>query len=90
VPVSHEEVRIEREPISEADRQKGGDIGEAEQEVTLHAEKPRVEKESVPVEKMRLDKETVTEDQPVGGQVRREEFEIDDETRRRDGGNQRR
>ncbi|SFB00895.1 conserved domain-containing protein [Amycolatopsis marina] len=89
VPVSHEEVRVEREPISEADRRKGADIGEAEQEVTLHAEKPRVEKESVPVEKARLGKETVTEDQPVSGQVRREEFEIDDDTRRR-GGNQRR
>ena len=90
VPVSHEEVRIEREPISEADRREGGQIGEAEQEVTLHAEQPRVEKESVPVEKVRLEKETVTEDQPVSGQVRREEFEVDDDTRRRGGGNQRR
>lgn len=87
VPVSHEEVHIEREPVGEAERRNPADIGEAEQEVTLHAEKPRVEKESVPVEKARLAKETVTEDQPVSDKVRREEFEVEDDTGRHDGRN---
>jgi uncharacterized protein (TIGR02271 family) len=87
VPVSHEEVHIESEPVGEAERRNAADMGEAEQEVTLHAEKPRVEKESVPVEKARLAKETVTEDQPVSDQVRREEFEVEDDTGRHGGRN---
>jgi uncharacterized protein (TIGR02271 family) len=49
VPVSHEEVRVEREPVTEADRDTamaGPDIAEAEHHVTLHAERPVVEKEA--------------------------------------------
>ncbi|KZB79727.1 DUF2382 domain-containing protein [Amycolatopsis regifaucium] len=83
VPVSHEEVRIEREPITNS----GGErveIGEAEQDVVLHAEKPVVSKETVPVERARLKTETVTEDQTVSGKVRKEQFEVtDDESKHR-------
>jgi uncharacterized protein (TIGR02271 family) len=81
VPVSHEEVRLEREPITESnvgDALSGPDLTESEHEVTLHAERPVVEKETVPVEKVRLDKDTVTEEVPVNEEVRREEVEIDD------------
>ena len=45
VPVSHEEVRVEREPITDANRgeaMSGGDLTEEEHEVTLHAERPVV------------------------------------------------
>ena len=48
VPVSHEEVRLEREPITEANRDaalSGPAISEEEHEVTLHAERPVVAKE---------------------------------------------
>ena len=68
VPVRHEEVRIEREPIK--DGQAGAEIGEAEQDVVLHAEKPVVRKEAVPVERVRLRTETVTDEQTVSGEVR--------------------
>ncbi|SHN20372.1 DUF2382 domain-containing protein [Cryptosporangium aurantiacum] len=81
VPVSHERVRVEREPISEANREQafsGPAISEAEHEVTLHAEKPVVEKEAVPVERVRLGTETVTEEQTVGGQVRKERIDTDE------------
>jgi uncharacterized protein (TIGR02271 family) len=47
VPVSHEEVRVEREPVTEASRDTamaGVDITEAEHHVTLHAERPVVER----------------------------------------------
>jgi uncharacterized protein (TIGR02271 family) len=47
VPVSHEEVRLEREPITDASRGQamtGADITEEEHEVTLHAERPVVAK----------------------------------------------
>jgi uncharacterized protein (TIGR02271 family) len=83
VPVSHEEVRVVREPISESDRGRmagNASIGEAEQEITLHAERPVVETEVVAKERVRLDTRTVAEQQQVGGTIRKEEIKIDDET----------
>jgi uncharacterized protein (TIGR02271 family) len=78
VPVSHEEVRVEREPITDANRDAamaGPEISEEEHEVTLHAERPVVEKETVPVERVRLDKETVTEQREVSSQIRKERID---------------
>jgi uncharacterized protein (TIGR02271 family) len=57
VPVSHEEVRLEREPITDANRgqaMSGGDITEEEHEMTLHAEHPVTSKNTVAVERVRL------------------------------------
>lgn len=82
VPVSHEEVRLEREPITEEDRRASSAIGEEEQEMTLHAEQPHVETESVPVEKVRLGKERVTEEETISDEVRKEQFDIDTEAGR--------
>ena len=78
VPVTHEEVRVEREPITDANRDSalsGGNLTEEEHEVTLHAERPVVEKETVPVERVRLGTETVTEEQRVQADVAHEEIE---------------
>jgi uncharacterized protein (TIGR02271 family) len=78
VPVSHEEVRLEREPITDANRgaaMAGPAISEEEHEVVLHEERPVVEKEAVPVERVRLDKETVTEQRTVTEEVRKEQIE---------------
>ena len=78
VPVSHEEVRLEREPITDANRGQatsGQDISEEEHEVTLHAERPVTAKESVPVERVRLGKETVTEDHEVSETLRKEQID---------------
>jgi uncharacterized protein (TIGR02271 family) len=83
VPVSHEEVRLEREPITESNRGDalaGPAISEEEHEVVLHAERPVVEKEAVPVERVRLDKETVTDQETVTSDVRKENIEILDDT----------
>jgi uncharacterized protein (TIGR02271 family) len=83
VPVSREEVRIEREPITDANRDQaisGPELSEEEHEVTLTAERPVVGKETVPVERVRLGKETTTEGRQVSDQVRKEEIEIDDQT----------
>jgi uncharacterized protein (TIGR02271 family) len=80
VPVSHEEVRIEREPITDAnigDATSGPAISEEEHEVVLHEETPVVAKETVPVERVRLDKETVTEQQTVSEDVRKEQIDTD-------------
>jgi uncharacterized protein (TIGR02271 family) len=80
VPVSREEVRLEREPITEANRgsaTSGPDITEAEHEVTLNAERPVVDTETVPVERVRLGKETVRDEESVSGEVRKEQIEFD-------------
>jgi uncharacterized protein (TIGR02271 family) len=81
VPVSHEEVRLEREPITDANvgsATAGPDISEEEHEVVLTEERPVVEKETVPVERVRLGTETVTEDRQVNEQVRKEQVEYED------------
>ena len=81
VPVSHEEVRVTREPITEDNRDQalaGAEITEEEHEITLHAERPVVSKETVAVERVRLGTETVTEERTVNEQVRKEQ--IDDAT----------
>jgi len=80
VPVSREEVRVEREPITEGNignAMEGPAISEEEHEVVLHAETPVVEKEAVPVERVRLDKETVSEQETVSEGVRKEEIEVE-------------
>jgi uncharacterized protein (TIGR02271 family) len=80
VPVQHEEITLEREPVTEANRGAAYDgpaISEEEHEVTLHAQRPVVDTEAVAVERVRLGKETVTEQETVGGEVRREEIELD-------------
>src|SRR5215204_3589235 len=63
VPVQRERVRVEREPITDANRDaatSGPDISEEEHEVILREEEPVVEKRVVPRERVRLDKDTVT------------------------------
>nr|WP_040336555.1 PRC and DUF2382 domain-containing protein [Candidatus Blastococcus massiliensis] len=87
VPVAHDEVRLEREPITDAnvgDALDGPAISEEEHEVVLHAERPVVDKEAVPVERVRLDTQTVTEQETVSDSVRKEQIELDadDATRR--------
>jgi len=83
VPVSHEEVRVQREPITDANRgeaMSGAELTEEEHEVTLHAEKPVVNKETVPVERVRLGTETVTEEHTVNETVSKEQIEMNDES----------
>jgi uncharacterized protein (TIGR02271 family) len=80
VPVQREEVRVEREPITDAnagDAMDGPALSEEEHEVVLNAEQPVVEKNVVPKERVRLDKETVTEDVQVSEEVRKERIEAE-------------
>ena len=85
VPVTREEVRLEREPITDANignALDGPAISEEEHEVTLHAERAVVDKEAVPVERVRLDKTTVTDQEQVSENLRKEEIEVDGDTTR--------
>ena len=78
VPVEREEVRVVREPITDADRANyDGNIGEQEASVTLHEDRVNVSKESVPVEKVALEKDTVRDTERVSEDVRKERFETD-------------
>jgi uncharacterized protein (TIGR02271 family) len=80
VPVQREEVRVEREPITDANidaATSGPDISEEEHEVTLREEEPVVEKRAVPKERVRLDTDTVTEERQVGEEVRKEQIEVE-------------
>jgi uncharacterized protein (TIGR02271 family) len=80
VPVQREEVRVEREPVTDAnldDATSGPDISEAEHEVTLREEEPVVEKRVVPRERVRLGKETVTGEEQVAEEVRKEQVDVE-------------
>ena len=80
VPVQREEVRIEREPITDANLDQaldGPTIAEEEHEVVLHEEVPVVTKQAVPVERVRLETDTVTDEHQVDETVRREEIEVE-------------
>jgi uncharacterized protein (TIGR02271 family) len=83
VPVTREEVRIEREPITDANRGDaldGPDISEEEHEVVLHEDEVVVDKQTVAKERVRLGTETVTEDQQVSEEVRKEQIQTEGDT----------
>jgi uncharacterized protein (TIGR02271 family) len=85
VPVQREEVRIEREPITGENVDQavsGPEISEEEHEVVLHEEQPVVEKRTVPKERVRLDKETVVDEQTLSEELRKEQIEADGDTGR--------
>lgn len=84
VPVEREEVRVERTPLSGTEATTGT-IGEEDVEVTLHEERPVVAKETVGVEKIELEKETVRDTERVEADVRKEQVEVETDAERGTG-----
>jgi uncharacterized protein (TIGR02271 family) len=85
VPVRREEVRVEREPITDANvgaATDGPAISEEEHEVVLHEEEPVVEKRAVPKERVRMDTGVETDERQVSETVRKEQIDVDDATPR--------
>jgi len=83
VPVRREEVRVEREPITEANAGQaidGPEISEDEHEVVLHEERPVVEKDVVAKERVRLSAEERTDEETVSEDLRKERIETDGDT----------
>jgi len=81
VPVRREEVRVEREPITDANRGDAVDgpaISEEEHEVVLHEEEVVAEKRTVPKERIRLETDVTTEQETVNETVRKERVDVDD------------
>ncbi len=84
VPVKREKVRLERVPAGEETTGDAdivdapvGDAGEAQHEIVLHEERPVVTTETVPVERVRLSKEIVTDTETVTGEVRKEKIDLE-------------
>ncbi|MCX4967749.1 PRC and DUF2382 domain-containing protein [Streptomyces sp. NBC_00654] len=79
VPVYHEEVRVVREALQPGEKNTGTtNIGEQDVEVTLHAERATVRKEAVPVERVRLETNKVTEQKEVSAEIRKEKIDYAD------------
>lgn len=77
VPLTREEVRIVREPATGATAEDGVDLGPDEQVVVLHEERPVVTTEVHEVERVRIERAEVTEDEDVTGEVRREVIDVE-------------
>jgi uncharacterized protein (TIGR02271 family) len=85
VPVRREEVRLEREPITDANADQalaGPEISEEEHEVVLHEEEPVVEKRTVPKERVRMEKDSHTEEAQVSEEVRKERIDAEGDIER--------
>jgi stress response protein YsnF len=95
VPIRREEIRIEELPPDAPDDLAGVDAGGESlsgaageehgsglpEEIVLHAERPVVTVEVVPVERVRLRTELLTDQERVGGRVQRERVAVDQDTR---------
>jgi uncharacterized protein (TIGR02271 family) len=83
VTVRREELVIEREPIAGTSHQAAeGDFplptDSGEVEFVLHAEEPVVSKRVVPVERVTVNKNTITEERRIAETVRRERVDVDE------------
>jgi uncharacterized protein (TIGR02271 family) len=80
VPVRKEKAVLERVPISDENvdaATSGPELSEAEHEVVLSEERVVVDKTVQPVERVRVGKETITEEQTVSEHVRKERIEAE-------------
>ena len=82
VPVEREELVVEREPITDENRERaldGPELTENEYETTLEHEEVVTDKHVEPRERVRLDKERTTEQQHVDEELRKEEIDVERE-----------
>ena len=80
--VEREELRVEREPITDANRDQamqGPDLAEAEHEVVLHEQRPVAHKEVVPKERVRLGAKKVKDQRKVARKLRKERIELEED-----------
>jgi uncharacterized protein (TIGR02271 family) len=88
VPIRREEIRIEEVPLDAPERMAGEGTGESlvpdgsaagalPEEIILHAERPVVSVEVVPVERVRLRSEVVQGSEQVTERVQREQIGVD-------------
>jgi stress response protein YsnF len=77
--IRHEEVRLEQIPVDDVEITASASAAfePEEYEVVLHEERPVISTEVVPLERVRLRKEVVTEYVAVGDQLRMERIDLD-------------
>jgi len=73
---------VERAAITDPSHARDNRIADDQREVTLHEDKVVVSKESVPVERVRLAVDEVTENKQITENVRREEINAEGVHRR--------
>ncbi len=86
VPVRKEQAVVEREPVTGSNLDQaldGPEISEEEHEVVLHEERAVADTVAEPVERVRLGTETVTEQETVSGEVRKEHIETEGDVKNR-------
>lgn len=76
VPVTREELRVERTPLRDGEVADAGRLEEGETEVVLHEERPVVSKETVGVERVNVGTEQVTENRTVTEDVAKEQVDV--------------
>ena len=81
VPTRHEEVTVERVPVSEGTATEA-QIGDDKVSIPVTEEEVVVEKRPVVKEELRIRKDVVEDTQVVEEDVRREEIDVEDETTR--------
>jgi uncharacterized protein (TIGR02271 family) len=81
VPTRHEEVTVERVPVSEGTATEA-QIGDDEVSIPVTEEEVVVEKRPVAKEEVRIRKDVVEDTEVVEEDVRREEIDVDDQTTR--------
>jgi uncharacterized protein (TIGR02271 family) len=82
VPVQREEVRVVREPVTDANlgaAMDGPPLSEEEHEMTLMEEQVVVDKQVMPKERVRLDKSVTSDQEVVSEQVRKEQIDMEQE-----------
>lgn len=79
VPVTREDVTVTRRAV---DRDTGETLDEAEVEIPVYAEKVKAGKDTRVVEELEIGKKAKTDTERVTETVRREEFEVDEDSTR--------
>ena len=78
VTLRHDEVEIERRPVTDGYAARGATIGESEEiRIPLHAEEAVVEKRVVPTEEIVVRKREVAENEVVEADLRKERAEVE-------------
>jgi uncharacterized protein (TIGR02271 family) len=85
VPKRREEVHLERVPVEEGREASEAEIGEDEVFMPVTEEEVVVQKQPVVKEEIRVRKDVTRDEEIVEEDVRKEEIDIDDQTRRRGG-----
>jgi uncharacterized protein (TIGR02271 family) len=81
VALRRETARVTREPVDRPASE--GEIGEEEIDVPLRGEEAVVEKQTVAKERVGLERDVETERETVGGEIRKEQIDVEGDVERR-------